>query len=168
MGTVTVRKGTGSDAGDFARLVVALAKYEKLKPPSPAGIRRLVRDVFVARRINLLMARVDGEAIGYALYFYTYSSFLALPTLYLEDLFVLEKHRGGGAGGALFRRCLKEAMDHGCGRMEWAVLTWNRRAIDFYEGLGAKRMSEWYVYRLDRKGIEGAFKMGKRHGHRKL
>jgi len=92
--------------------------------------------------------------VGYALYFYTYSSFVAKPSLYLEDLFVLEEYRKGGVGFALFRRCVREAISKGCGRMEWAVLAWNEKAIKFYEKLGAKRLSDWYVYRLDERALQ--------------
>ena len=99
------------------------------------------------------MAAEGEKLVGYALYFYTYSSFLARPSLYLEDLFVLERYRRRGAGFALFRRCVEEAIKRRCGRMEWAVLTWNEKALEFYEKLGAKRLDDWYVYRLDEKSF---------------
>ena len=97
---------------------------------------------------------ISGKLVGYALYFYTYSSFLARKTLYLEDIFVLESHRGKGIGRDLFVRCVNEAKKNDCGRMEWAVLTWNKNAIEFYEKLGAKRMDEWYTYRLTKDSID--------------
>ena len=100
------------------------------------------------------MAADSGRLVGYALYFYTYSSFVAKPTLYLEDIFVSEEHRKRGIGFALFRRCVEIAVANGCGRMEWAVLTWNDKALKFYEKLGARRMSDWYVYRLDERALE--------------
>lgn len=99
------------------------------------------------------MAIRDDRPVGYALYFYTYSSFLARPTLYLEDIFVLDEFRGSGIGRSLLLRCVKEATRRGCGRMEWSVLNWNRRAMKFYEALGAKRLAEWSVYRLDSRGL---------------
>jgi GNAT superfamily N-acetyltransferase len=92
--------------------------------------------------------------VGYAFVFETYSTFLALPTLYLEDLFVLPEYRGRKAGYALFRHCAEEALRRGCGRFEWAVLDWNRPAIEFYERLGAKHLHDWLIYRLDREGME--------------
>ncbi len=134
-------------------LVAELAKFERLKPPSLAGRKRLLKDTFETKRLNLLLAFVDDAPVGYALYFFTYSSFLARRTLYLEDLFVLEKFRGKGIGKELLFRLIKEAMKLRCGRMEWSVLTWNSKAIRFYESLGAKRLKEWYVYRLDRKAL---------------
>ncbi|MDE1857554.1 MAG: GNAT family N-acetyltransferase [Thaumarchaeota archaeon] len=151
---VTVRRGRPSDSGQFIGLLLALAKFERLKPPSEAGKKRILEDVFAKKRVNLFVAARGRRLIGYALYFYSYSSFLAKPTLYLEDLYVLEEHRKSGVGFALFRRCVDEAMTEGCGRMEWSVLAWNEKALKFYERLGARRLSEWYVYRLDEKGLE--------------
>jgi GNAT superfamily N-acetyltransferase len=137
--------GTG-DAGAFIALVRALAAYEKLKPPTPAAARRLVADI--GRRIRVLLAEEEGRAIAYAIYLFTYSSFLARPTLYLEDLFVLPEHRRGGLGRRMFDRLLREARREKCGRMEWVVLDWNRPALNFYDKIGAKPLSDWITYRL--------------------
>jgi GNAT superfamily N-acetyltransferase len=153
---VVVRAGRSNDAEGFVRLVLALAEFEKLDPPSQAGRRRLVEDVFRKKRIRLFVAADGKRLVGYALYFFTYSSFVAKPSLYLEDLFVLEGYRKRGVGFDLFRRCVQEAVSKGCGRMEWAVLTWNEKAIGFYERLGAKRLSDWYVYRLDERALRRA------------
>jgi len=154
MGRIVVRPGRRADAEQFIGLVLALAGFERLEPPSAAGRRRLVADLFTKKRISLLVAADGEKLVGYALYFHTYSSFNAKPTLYLEDLYVLDEYRKKGVGYALFRRCVEVAVAEGCGRMEWAVLTWNEKAIRFYERLGAKRMSEWYVYRLDEKALD--------------
>ena len=153
MSQVVVRKARPSDSDQFIGLVLDLARFERLDPPTPAGRRRLVDDVFRNKRVKLFVASERGKLVGYALYFYTYSSFEAKPTLYLEDLYVMESHRKRGVGFALFRECVDEAVSKGCGRMEWAVLTWNEKALRFYEKLGAKRLSDWYVYRLDEKGL---------------
>ena len=153
MKEITIRRGRPSDSRQFIGLLLALAKFERLKPPSEAGRRRILADVFEKKRISLFVAVRKGRLVGYALYFYSYSSFLARPTLYLEDLFVLEEERKGGVGFALFRRCVDEAVKMRCGRMEWSVLAWNEKALKFYERLGARRLSEWYVYRLDDKGL---------------
>jgi GNAT superfamily N-acetyltransferase len=153
MAAFSVRKARPSDAGQFIGLVLELAKFERLAPPSLAGRRRLVDDVFKTKRINLFVASEKGSLVGYALYFYSYSSFEARPTLYLEDLYVLEAYRKQGVGFALFRRCVEEAIAQGCGRMEWAVLTWNVKAQRFYEKLGARRLSDWAAYRLDRESL---------------
>lgn len=146
---VVIRKGRRNDSEQFLGLVLALAEFEKLEPPSLQAGRRLAADVFTKKRVNLLVAAEGKKLVGYALYFYTYSSFLAKPSLYLEDLFVLEEYRKLGVGMGLFRRCVKEAVSSGCGRMEWAVLTWNQKAIGFYERMGAKKLDDWLVYRLD-------------------
>ncbi len=153
MGSIVVRKGRRADASGFIGLVVALAKFEHLDPPSDAGRKRLVEDVFENKRINLFVAAEGKKLLGYALFFYTYSSFLAKPSLYLEDLFVLERERKRGVGFALFKRCIEEAVAKECGRMEWAVLTWNEKALRFYEKLGAKKQSDWYTYRLDEDSL---------------
>lgn len=150
---ISVRKAKKSDSYGFIELVLALAKFESLSPPTSEGRRRLVRDIFDKRKLSLYLAFVEGKAVGYALYFFTYSSFLARPTLYLEDIFVLEEYRGKRIGLKLFRSCAREAKQNGCGRMEWNVLTWNSNAIRFYEKLGARRLKEWHYYRLDEKGI---------------
>ena len=95
-----------------------------------------------------VLAEEDGKAVGFALFFHNYSTFLARPGLYLEDLYVLESHRGKGIGKALLAHLAKIAVERRCGRMEWAVLDWNVEAIGFYERLGARPNSDWTVYRL--------------------
>ncbi|HUH82726.1 MAG TPA: GNAT family N-acetyltransferase [Nitrososphaerales archaeon] len=160
MARISIRGGRREDKAGFIGLVRALAEFEKLEPPSPSGRRRLVEDVFRKKRIRLFVAADGEKLVGYALYFFTYSSFLARQSLYLEDLFVLEDYRKRGVGGALFRRCVREAVSRRCGRMEWAVLTWNEKAITFYERLGAKRLSDWHVYRLDERALSKVLKAG--------
>lgn len=156
---IVIRKAGPSDARAFLTLVRALAKYEKLEPPSPSAARRLVRDTLSKktekRKLNLLLAFSDNDKpVGYALYFFTYSSFLALPTLYLEDIFVLEEFRRMRIGRDLFMKLVREAKRLHCGRMELSVLTWNKNAMRFYESMGARKLDEWHVYRLDQKAIE--------------
>ena len=150
MNQTSIRRGRRADSAGFLKLLLALAAFEHLEPPSAAGQRRIIADIFEKKRLDLFVASERGKLVGYALYFYTYSSFLARPSLYLEDLFVLEEHRRKGLGFALFLRCIDEAVRQDCGRMEWAVLSWNRKAIGFYEKLGARRLDEWYFYRLTR------------------
>ena len=150
---IDVRRATRADARTVVDLVIALAKFERLEPPDLEAESRLVKDIFDRKLANVFVARVERKLVGYALYFYTYSSFLARPTLYLEDIFVREDSRRRGVGEALFMRCVKEANRQGCGRMEWAVLTWNSKAMRFYEGLGAKRLEGQYVYRLDSESL---------------
>jgi GNAT superfamily N-acetyltransferase len=161
---VQIRKGRRSDSAGFLDLLEGLANFEHLKPPGEAGRRRLLADIFRKKRLHLFVA-ADGEKIvGYALYFYSYSSFLAKPTLYIEDIFVLEGRRGSGIGMGLFRRCAEEAVKERCGRMEWAVLKWNKGAISFYEKLGARRLDDWDVFRLDETGMRKASDLGRSKG----
>ena len=141
-----IRPYVKRDARDLTSLIRALAKYEKLKPPSPAASKRLIADI--GRRIRVMMAEVDGACVGYAIYLFTYSSFLARPTLYLEDVFVLPEFRRGGIGGRFFQELHRAAAREGCGRMEWVVLDWNTPAQDFYRKLGAKPLDDWITYRL--------------------
>ena len=147
---VTVRPATPADAETWLDLVDALADYEKLARPTAEARRRLVTDDFgpEPHRIQVYIGEVDGRAAAYAITCETYSSFLALPTLFLEDIFVLPEARRAGIGRAIFGFLAAEALRRGCGRMEWQVLDWNQLAIDFYEKLGARRMREWYSYRL--------------------
>ncbi|HUS05928.1 MAG TPA: GNAT family N-acetyltransferase [Bryobacteraceae bacterium] len=147
--TPLVRKATPADAEAILQLVDALADYEQLPRPDAEARKRLIQDAFAERpRFESLLCEIAGRPVGYAFYFETYSSFLALPTLYLEDLFVLPDHRGRQAGYLLFKAAVQEAADRGCGRMEWTVLHWNQLAIDFYHRSGATHMKEWLLYRL--------------------
>jgi GNAT superfamily N-acetyltransferase len=103
---------------------------------------------------EVLIAEDDARAVGFALFFHNYSTFLAKPGIYLEDLFVLPEYRGRGHGKALFAALAKLAVVRGCGRLEWAVLDWNEPSIGFYKSLGAKPMDEWTVYRLTGEALK--------------
>ncbi len=135
---------------DFVRLIAALADYEHLDPPDAAAVGRLRADAFAPRpRFEAALALDDaGKPIGYAIWFETYSTFLARPTMFLEDLFVLDSARGSGAGGKLFEFVRKLGEERGCGRMDWNVLDWNTNARDFYHRRHAQWMKEWQLYRL--------------------
>lgn len=136
-------------------LIDALADYEVLARPDEAARSRLLRDGFgPAPRYEAFLAFVDGRPVGYAIIYETYSSFLALPTLYLEDIFVLPEFRNRKAGLALFLHCARLARERDCGRMDWTVLHWNELAIQFYHRLGAQHLEEWQLYRLSRTQIE--------------
>jgi GNAT superfamily N-acetyltransferase len=144
---LTIRAGTARDAATIAALIRGLAEYERLPQQTTAGAIR--RHGFGRRRhFETLICRRGGRPIGLALYTFTYSTFLARPTLWLEDLFVLPEARGYGAGLALLRALARIAVRRGCGRMEWTVLDWNRPAIRFYRGLDAELKREWILTRL--------------------
>ena len=148
--TPVVRKAVASDASAILALIDALADYEKLARPTAEARERLTNDLFGPKpRIECFVAFMDGYPVGYAIVLETYSSFLALPTLFLEDLFVLEEYRKRRVGRALFETVLEEARRRGCGRLDWNVLDWNQVAIDFYRRLGAKHMAEWDLYRIE-------------------
>lgn len=146
---IKVRKIRRGDEKSFLGLINALADYEKLKRPSPAARSRLIRDGFGRnKKYTGYLAFHGAEAVGYAIIFETYSSFLALPTLYLEDIFILPGWRSRGIGRKLFGYCLSEAKKRNCGRMEWVVLDWNKPAIKFYELIGAAHLKQWYTFRI--------------------
>jgi GNAT superfamily N-acetyltransferase len=130
-------------------LVRGLAEYERLAHQVRATTAALRRHGFGRRRyFETLICRRAGRPIGFALYFFAYSTFLARPSLYLEDLFVLPEARGNGAGRALLAALARIAVRRGCGRLEWTVLDWNTPAIRFYRGLGARLHREWVLTRL--------------------
>jgi GNAT superfamily N-acetyltransferase len=147
---VTITPLTEARFDDFVRLIHALADYEHLDRPDASAIARLKADAFASRpRFEAALALNDGgQAIGYAIWLETYSSFVARPTMYLEDLFVLEEARGSGAGGALFDHVRALGEQRGCGRMDWQVLDWNSTARDFYQRRGSEWMKEWLLYRI--------------------
>lgn len=152
---VRIRLATPADGAVFLALVESLALYERVPPPDETARERLLRDAFAERpRFNVLLAEHKGQAVGYAVLLETYSTFLAQPTLFLEDIFVLDTHRHQGIGRALFGQCLREAIRRGCGRMEWIVLYWNQLAIDFYQRIGAKRNKDWIPFRMVRVEME--------------
>ncbi len=146
---LTIRRGTRRDVPTILALVRGLAEYERLLHECVATPARLRRDGFGRRPyFHTLICRRRGRPVGFALYFFTYSTFLARPTLYLEDLFVLPAERGRGAGLALLRALARLAVRRGCGRLEWTVLDWNRPARRFYRALGAGFRTEWVLTRL--------------------
>jgi GNAT superfamily N-acetyltransferase len=153
--SVAVRGFEAADADRLLELIDGLADYEKLARPDNAARQRLIADATATPpRFNTLLAEIDGVVSGYAIFFFTYSSFRAQPSLYLEDIFVLPQHRGRGAGLALFRNCAAEAVRQGCGRMEWQVLSWNTPTISFYERLGARHLDDWLPFRLDGEALQ--------------
>jgi GNAT superfamily N-acetyltransferase len=148
-GALVIRRGTERDVPTILKLIRGLAEYERLAHEMEATPARVRAHGFGRRRyFETIICRRGGKPVGFALYFFTYSTFLARPTLYLEDLFVLPEDRGTGAGKALLRALARIAVRRGCGRLEWAVLDWNRPAIRFYKRLGAKLRRQWILTRL--------------------
>jgi len=146
-----VREAVESDVPLVLDLIRELADYERLLREvriTEAGLRDAL---FGERRhAEVLIAEAPGgEALGFALFFHNFSTFLGRPGIYLEDLFVRPEHRGAGVGRALVAHLARLGAARGCGRLEWAVLNWNDAAIRFYRGLGARPASGWTVYRLE-------------------
>ena len=136
-------------------LIKALAEYERLAHEVEATEAGLRESLFGATpHAEAVIARVGREAVGLAVWFHSYSTFLSRPGLYLEDLFVLPEWRGRGIGLALLRHLARIARERDCGRMEWSVLDWNDRAIGFYRSIGARAMDEWTVYRLTGEALD--------------
>ena len=147
--TVEIRFGERSDVPLILRLIKALSVYEKLEDKVVATEDKVEKALFGPRPYaETLIAELDGKPVGFALFFHNFSTFLAQPGIYLEDLFVEPEHRGAGIGRALLGRLAEIALERDCGRLEWAVLDWNKDAIGFYERLGAQPQDDWTVYRL--------------------
>lgn len=153
--TVRIRPAEPADVQVVAELIWQLARFEKLENEVVLTEELLKIGLFGSRPYaEAVLAEDDGEPIGFALFFHTFSTFLARPGLYLEDLFVLPEHRGRGVGRNLLSHLAQLAVERGCGRLEWAVLNWNEEAIRFYERLGAHPNSEWTVYRLAGEALQ--------------
>jgi len=154
--SVSIRFGERGDVPLIAELIRGLARYERLEDEVSLTQARLEETLFGSRRYaEVLIAEDEGEAVGFALFFHNYSTFLAKPGVYLEDLYVREAARGKGVGKALLARLAAIAVERDCGRLEWAVLDWNKDAIGFYERLGARPNADWTVYRLTGDALSG-------------
>jgi GNAT superfamily N-acetyltransferase len=150
-----IRPATPDDVPAIASLIAGLAEYEKL--PQEVDEGRLRQHLFGPRPYaEVLLAEEAGLAVGYALFFFNYSTFRAQPGLFLEDLFVLPAHRGKGHGKALLGAVAGAAVARGCARVEWAVLNWNKPAIDFYKALGASPLDDWTGFRLTGEALARA------------
>ena len=146
---LNIRPATRADAAVIASLVRELADYEKLLHEAKAGAVDFERELDSPNPvIHVLLAELDGEPAGFALYFFNFSTFVGRPGLYLEDLFVRPAQRSHGIGRALLRALARIARERNCGRMEWAVLDWNEPALRFYQTLGARQLKEWIIHRL--------------------
>ncbi|MEW6167858.1 MAG: GNAT family N-acetyltransferase [Pseudomonadota bacterium] len=152
---VEIRPAQPRDVPVILGLIRALAEYERLLDQVSATEAALHESLFGARPYaEALLAWRGDEAAGFALYFHNYSTFLAKPGIYLEDLFVQPAHRKHGIGKALLAELARIAVARGCGRLEWAVLDWNAPAIAFYESLGARPLKEWIVNRLSGDALQ--------------
>ena len=149
MADFLLRPAEPRDCGEIDRLIHELAEYEKLahqKVGTPEGLRAALFGPRPAA--EAILAERQGRAVGFALFFTTFSTFLCRPGIYLEDVFVEPAHRGLGIGKAILRHLAALAVERGCGRFEWRVLDWNEPSIRFYESLGGKVLPEWELVRM--------------------
>jgi len=146
---IAIRPATASEAAQIYAFITELAVYERAAHEVIASADDVARTLFAPEApAKALMCEVDGKAIGYAVYFYSYSTWLGKNGIYLEDLYITPEQRGIGAGRDLLRHLAREAVANDCGRLEWSVLDWNQPAIDFYQSIGARPLDEWVRYRL--------------------
>lgn len=154
LSSVQIRPAQAADIGAIVALIEALADYEQLRDQVTGDPEKLALHLFGDRPYAYaLVAEVAGELVGYAIYFFNYSTFKMQPGLYLEDVFVLPEHRRSGIGSALLRAVAREAVARGCGRYEWTVLDWNQPAIEFYRRMGAELLPDWRVCRVSGEAL---------------
>jgi GNAT superfamily N-acetyltransferase len=154
MKTFRIRPATPADVPIILELIRDLATYERAPSEVTATEEQLLQVLFGEKPVAEVLLASEGEApVGFAVFFYNFSTWLGRPGLYLEDLFIRPEHRGKGYGRALLVDLAKIARDRSCGRMEWAVLDWNEPAIEFYKKLGARPLDDWKIFRLTGEGI---------------
>jgi GNAT superfamily N-acetyltransferase len=152
--SLAVRPATPADGETLFTLIKALAEYEKLTHAVTGSVVALKEHLFGERPIiEAILAEVEGQPVGFALFFYNYSTFLTKPGIYLEDLFVLPEFRRQGIGQVLLAHLAQLALERGCGRFEWSVLDWNESAIKFYERMGATVLPDWRICRVTGEGL---------------
>lgn len=146
---ICIRPALVGDSALILRFITELAVYEKAGDQVTATVASIASSLFGAGTpARALVCEVDGEAVGYAIYFFNYSTWQAKKGLYLEDLYITPAQRGAGAGKHLLQHLAAIATEQGCGRFEWSVLDWNQPAIDFYQSIGAQPQAEWVRYRM--------------------
>ena len=148
MNNFTIRQANINDVSTILSFIKALAEYEDMSDQVVATEELLKEWLFEKKKAEVLLAMEGDTAVGIALYFYNFSTFLGRAGIYLEDLFVKKEYRGKGYGKALLKELARIAVSQGCGRLEWCCLDWNQPSIDFYLSLGARPMDDWTQYRL--------------------
>lgn len=155
MNDISFRPAVPEDCPLILSFIKALAEYEKMSDQVVATEELLKEWIFEKGKAEVIFPVVDGEEVGFALFFHNFSTFLGRAGIYLEDLFIKPEHRGKGYGKATLQELGRIALERGCGRLEWSCLDWNRPSIDFYLSLDAKPMDEWTVYRLTGDSLKG-------------
>ncbi len=154
MNNYEIRFAERKDLSLIKDFIMAIAEYEKMKNDVVASLDSLEEWIFDKKIANVIFISEDSKEVGFALYFYNFSTFVGRAGLYLEDLFVKKEYRGKGYGKALLKKLASIAYEDGLGRMEWVCLDWNKPSIDFYLSIGAKPMSDWTLYRLTEDEIK--------------
>jgi GNAT superfamily N-acetyltransferase len=150
----TIRPAEPEDCEAIFDLILELADYERLLDKVEGSAALLRQNLFSENpHVFCIVVEEEGNIIGYALYFHSFSTFLTRLGIWLEDIYVQPGHRGKGYGKALLQTLAKAAVDKGCGRVEWAVLDWNQPSIDFYESIGAVRLLDWQICRLSGQNL---------------
>lgn len=149
-----IRKACPKDVPQILEFIKGIARYEKMENEVIATEKMLHEWLFQKEVAEVVFAEEDGKAVGFALYFHNFSTFVGKAGIYLEDLYVFPEHRGKGYGKALFLHLTKTALERGCGRMEWVCLNWNQPSIDFYRSMGAISLDDWKTYRLTENTIK--------------
>lgn len=149
-----IRKACQKDVPQILEFIKGIARYEKMENEVVATENMLHEWLFQKEVAEVVFAEEDGKAVGFALYFHNFSTFVGKAGIYLEDLYVFPEHRGKGYGKALFLHLAKTALERGCGRMEWVCLNWNQPSIDFYRSMGAISLDDWKTYRLTEDALK--------------
>ena len=149
-----LRETTIDDAALVLSYIKKIAKYENLSDKVLATVEDIKTSIYEKKQAFVLIAEVNQRPIGFMLYFLTYSTFLGKANLYLEDIYIDLEHRHKGYGKLMFNALAKQAVENGYDRIDWICLDWNEKSINFYKNLGAKHLSEWYTFRLEKKEIK--------------
>ncbi|MEA4816765.1 MAG: GNAT family N-acetyltransferase [Lachnospiraceae bacterium] len=156
MDGLIIRKAEKKDVPVILDFIKRLAEYENLSNEVEATEESLSKWIFDEEKAEAVLVLASGKYVGFAVYFYNFSTFLGKGGVYIEDIFVKPEYRGKGYGKALFKYLAKMAKEKGCGRLEWSCLDWNRPSIDFYLSFGARPMDEWTIYRLAGEALDKA------------
>ncbi len=149
-----IREAVSQDINTIFDFICELAEYEKMSDEVTATPELLHESVFVKKQAEVLIAEVEGDAVGFALFFHNFSTFKGRACLYLEDIYIKPEFRSKGYGKLLFRELAAIAVNRNCDRFDWSVLNWNEPSIKFYKSLGAVAMDEWTVFRLSREALQ--------------
>lgn len=155
---INIREAQRKDCPIILQFIKELAQYEKEPDAVEATVEILEESIFDKKQAKVVLLEENGESVGFALYFFNFSTWRGKAGLYLEDLFVRPQHRGKGYGKMLLSYLANQAVEQGCPRFEWIVLDWNQPSIDFYKAMGAKPLDEWTVLRLENEKLQALAK----------